>query len=80
MDQRFLVQNINKSKNLGEMVGFGISIVKHYGSDIHTAFSSHGKVPLRANSTPSFDEAIYSNNGLSRGNLYQFKLEEAARA
>ncbi|KAL7782475.1 hypothetical protein V8C43DRAFT_197785 [Trichoderma afarasin] len=66
--------------SLGEMVGFGISIVKHYGSNIHTAFSSHGKLPLRANSTPSFDEAIYSNNGLSRGDLYQFKPEEAARA
>ncbi|PNP51555.1 hypothetical protein THARTR1_07811 [Trichoderma harzianum] len=65
---------------LGEVVGFGISIVKHYGSDIHTAFSSHGKVPLRANSTPSFDEVIYSNNGVSRDDLYQFKLGEATQA
>lgn len=74
------MRNINKNKNIGEMVGFGISIVKHYGSDIHAAISSHGKVPLRANSTSSFDEAIYSNNGLSRDDLYQFKLNEAAQS
>lgn len=62
------------------MVGFGISLVKHHGSDIHTEFSSHGKVPLKANSTSSFDETIYLNDGVSRDDLYQFKLDETAQA
>ncbi|KAL7913259.1 hypothetical protein GGI35DRAFT_491432 [Trichoderma velutinum] len=66
--------------SLGEVVGFGISFVKHYRSDIHTEFSSHGKVPLRVNSTPSLDETIYSNNGFYRDDLYQSKLGDAAQA
>ncbi|UKZ55223.1 hypothetical protein TrVGV298_009042 [Trichoderma virens] len=65
--------------SLGEMAGFGISLAKQYGNDIHTVFTTYGKVPPGANSTPSFDEDIYSNTNLARNNLYQFKLNEAVQ-
>ncbi|KAL7932693.1 hypothetical protein V8C35DRAFT_306454 [Trichoderma chlorosporum] len=66
--------------SLGEVAGFGVSLAKNYGNDILTAFSLHSKVPLRADSTPSSDEAIHSTTDSARNISYQFKLNEAARA
>lgn len=72
-----LVRNSNNSQNLGEMAGFGVSIAKLYGNDIYTAFTSRSKLPIRANSTTLFNEAIYSDTGFTHDNFHQFKVNEA---
>ncbi|KAL7790440.1 hypothetical protein V8C37DRAFT_179911 [Trichoderma ceciliae] len=65
--------------SLGEMAGFGMSIAKHYGNDIYTAFTSYSKVPIRANSTIPFNEAIYSNNGIVYDDVHQMKFSESVK-
>ncbi|KAL7946537.1 hypothetical protein V8C42DRAFT_320954 [Trichoderma barbatum] len=63
--------------SLGEMAGFGLSIAKHYGNDIHAAFTPPNKMQIRANSTPLFDDAIYSNTDFAQKDFHQFKLKAA---
>ncbi|KAL6866642.1 hypothetical protein J3F83DRAFT_116580 [Trichoderma novae-zelandiae] len=62
--------------SLGEMAGFGVSIAKHYGNDIYTAFTSATKLPIRTNSTTIFDEAMYSNTAFTHDSFQQLKLNE----
>ncbi|KAH6610622.1 hypothetical protein Trco_000642 [Trichoderma cornu-damae] len=66
--------------SLGEMAGFGVSIAKRYGNDIYAVFSSHNNVAVRANSTISLNEAIYSNNGHIDGDFHQIRFSESVEA
>ncbi|PTB42817.1 uncharacterized protein TrAFT101_001400 [Trichoderma asperellum] len=60
--------------SLGEIAGFVVSIAKHYGNDIHTAFTSYKKVPLQTNSTIALDEVMFSNDDFLNGETWRLRF------
>lgn len=51
-----------------------VSIAKHYGNDIHTAFTSYKKVPLQTNSTIALDEVMFSNDDFLNGETWRLRF------
>lgn len=60
----------------GEIAGFVVSIAKQYGSDLHTAFTSNGKMPARANSTIAPDEDTFSYNDLANKETWRLRFNK----
>lgn len=60
----------------GEVAGFGVSIAKQYGRDLHTAFTSNKKMPVRANSTIAPDEDIFSYNDLGNKEAWRLRFNK----
>lgn len=63
---------------VGEIAGFGVSIAKQYGSDMHTAFTSNKKMPTRANSTIAPDEDIFSYNDFANNEIWRLRFNKNA--
>lgn len=60
----------------GEIAGFGVSIAKQYGSDLHIAFTSNRKMPARANSTIAPDEDIFSYNNFANKEAWRLRFNK----
>lgn len=60
------------------MAGLGVSIAKHYGNDIYTAFTPTNKSPVRtdSNSTTVSDEDIYARTSWRHAHFEQLKINE----
>ncbi|EHK48298.1 hypothetical protein TRIATDRAFT_316381 [Trichoderma atroviride IMI 206040] len=62
--------------SLGEIAGFGVSIAKRYGGDMHTAFTSNRKMPARANSTTASDEDLFSYNDFANNEVWRVRFNK----
>jgi hypothetical protein len=71
------VTDTYSDKYLGEMAGFGVSVAKHHGNDIYTAFTSYNKIPIRVNSTILVEEAIYSHSDFAHGDFQHIKFNKS---
>lgn len=77
---RTLIEVLTAANYLGEMAGLGVSIAKHYGNDIYTAFTPTNKPPVRmdSNSTAASDEDNYARDSFRHAHIHQIKLNEVA--
>lgn len=65
------------NKYVGEIAAFGVSIAKHYGNDIHAAFTPYKKVPIKVNSTIALDGDIFSNNDFENDEVWRLKFKKS---
>lgn len=61
---------------VGEIVGFGVSIAKQYGNDMHAAIASYRKMPVKANSTMALDEDIFLHRGFTNDEVWRLRFNK----
>lgn len=71
------LKDAHDEKYVGEVAGFGVTIAKHYGNDIHTAFTSYTKVPMKANSTTAPEEVMFSKNGFANDEIWRLRANKS---